>query len=72
MKNKNIKSFDNSLMDSGNSNNNFKLYLDNNNLLQSEEIDSTEKNVAHNCSRKLKKRQNNSLEELTKSSLILY
>ena len=66
MKNKNIKSFDNSLMDSGNSNNNFKLYLDNNNLLQSEEIDSTEKNVAHNCSRKLKNRQNNSLEELTK------
>ena len=66
MKNKNIKSFDNSLMDSGNSNNNFKLYLDNNNLLQLEEIDSTEKNVAHNCSRKLKKRQNNSLEELTK------
>ena len=34
MKNKNIKSFDNSLMDSGNSKNNFKLNLDNNNLLQ--------------------------------------
>ena len=66
MKNKNIKSLDNSLMESGNSKNYFKLNLDNNNLLQSEEIDSTEKNISHNCSRKLKKRQNNSLEELTK------
>lgn len=66
MKNKNIKSLGNSLTESGNSKNYFKLNLDNNNLLQSEEIDSTEKNVAHNCSRKLKKRQNNSLEELTK------
>jgi len=66
MKNKNIKSLDNSLMAAGNLLNYFKLYLDNNNLLQLEEIDSTEKNVAHSCSRKFKKRQNNSLEELTK------
>ena len=66
MKNKNIKSLDNSLMASDNSKNYFKLNFDNNNLLQSEEIDSTEKNVAFNCSRKLKKRHNNSLEELTK------
>ena len=66
MKNKNIKSVDNSLMEYGNSKNYFKLNLDNNNLLQSEEIDSTEKNIAHICCRKLKKRQNNSLEELTK------
>ena len=56
MKNKNIKSLDNSLMASDKSKNYFKLNLDNNNLLQSEEIDSTEKNVSHNCSRKLKKK----------------
>ena len=66
MKNKNIKSLDNSLMASDNLKNYFKLNLDNNNLLKSKEIDSSEKNVAHNCSKKLKKRQNNSLEELTK------
>ena len=66
MKNKNIKSLGNSLTEYGNLKNYFKLNLDNNNLLQSEEIDSTEKNVAHISSRKLKKRQNNSLEELTK------
>lgn len=66
MKNKNIKSVDNSFMTSDNLKNYFKLNLDNNNLLQSEEIDSAKKNIAHNCSRKLKKRLNNSLEELTK------